>query len=333
MSREKTIKKSLFVLAIMAIMLFAMTITASAAGAVTGLKQTDTSTSSVQVSWSDNLGQTYRVLYSKSKTSGYVALSTYPSSSVSRYISGLSAGTAYYVKVESYVKQGYNDVLVATSSPIQVVTKPKDVDYSTIKQTAGTSKAISFKWAASAGATGYRVELDTGITVKTKIVSSPKAVMSATSGHKYTVTIKPYKKASSGYIAMSKYGTTKSGLYAAPVNPQNVAVYSKGNLTWDPNKSNEVTIGWDKNSYYNSSNTVTPNGCQVQVCALNGKTSLYVGTSSSYSYGTVKVTSLKARKAIKNKGFKVRIRSYIKTNDGVTIWSAWSPFKVVVPHA
>ena len=58
MSREKTIKKSLFVLAIMAIMLFAMTITASAAGAVTGLKQTDTSTSSVQVSWSDNLGQT-----------------------------------------------------------------------------------------------------------------------------------------------------------------------------------------------------------------------------------------------------------------------------------
>ena len=333
MRKENTIKKSLFVLAIMAIMLFAMTITASAAGAVTGLKQTDASTSSVQISWSDNPGQTYKVLYSKSKTSGYIALSSYPSSSVERYVSGLSAGTAYYVKVESYVRQGYNDVLVATSSPIQVVTKPKDIDYSTIKQTAGSSKAISFKWAASAGATGYRIELDTGATVKTKIVSSPKAVMSATSGRRYSVTIKPYKKSTSGYIAMTKYGTTKSGLYSAPVNPQNVAVYSKGNLTWDPNKSNEVTIGWDKNSFYNSNNTATPNGCQVQVCALNGKTSLYVGTSSSYSYGTVKVTSLKARKAIKNKGFKVRIRSYIKTSDGVTIWSAWSPFKVVVPQA
>lgn len=45
MRKENTIKKSLFVLAIMAIMLFAMTITASAAGAVTGLKQTDASTS------------------------------------------------------------------------------------------------------------------------------------------------------------------------------------------------------------------------------------------------------------------------------------------------
>lgn len=145
MRKENTIKKSLFVLAIMAIMLFAMTITASAASVVTGIKQIDSSTSSVEIQWNDIPGQSYRVLYSKSKTSGYVAANTNPSSSVSRYISGLSAGTAYYVKVESYVRQGYKDVLVATSAPVQVVTKPKDIDYSTIKQTAGTSKAISFK--------------------------------------------------------------------------------------------------------------------------------------------------------------------------------------------
>lgn len=326
MSREKTIKKSLFVLAIMAVMLFAMTITASAASAVTGLKQTDASTSSVDVQWNDNLGQSYKVLYSKSKTSGYVAASSYTTSRVTYSIYGLSAGTAYYVKVESYV----NDVLVATSAPIQVVTKPKDVDYSTIKQTAGSSKTVTIKWAASAGSTGYRVEIENNSVTKSRVVTGTSVSMPASSGNRYTVRVKPYKKSSAGYIAMSKYGSTKSGIYAAPINPQNLAVYSKDNLDWDPNESNNVTIGWNRNAYYDSNYAALPNGYQVQMCALDGKTSLYVGTTTSRR---VTVSSLKARKAIKNKGFKVRIRTYIKTSNGVAIWSAWSPFKVVVPQA
>ena len=333
MKRERTMKRSLIVLAIMTIMLFAMTITASAAGSVTKLRQTSASNSGVKVAWNANPGQEYRVYYSKSKNSGYVEDTSYTTSVSEWYISGLSAGTTYYVKVASYVEdKNWNEIYVATSAPIQVVTTPENVSSSSIKQTAGTSKTVTVKWTGVAGATGYRVEIEGKTGTKARVVTGTKASMPASSGRGYTVTVKPYRKSSSGFIAMDSSGTWAYGIYAAPVNPQNLAVARKDNLDWDPNESNEVKIGWDRNSFYSSAGESTPDGYQVQMCALDGRTSLYVGMATSYSC-QVKVTSLKARKAIKNKGFKVRIRTYIKTDSGVAIWSAWSPFKVVVPQA
>lgn len=333
MKKEKTMKRSLIVLAIMAIMLFAMTITASAAGSVTKLRQTSDSNSGVKVAWNANPGQKYRVYYSKSKNSGYVEDTSYTTSLSEWYISGLNAGATYYVKVASYVEDSnWNEIYVATSSPIQVVTTPSNVNSSSIKQTAGTSKTVTVKWTGVAGATGYRVEIEGKTGTKARVVTGTKVSMPASSGRGYTVTVKPYKKSSSGFIAMDSSGTWTYGVYAAPVNPQNLAVYSKNNLEWNPNESNEVKIGWDKNSFYSSTGEASPDGYQVQMCALDGKTSLYVGMASSYPC-QVKISSLKARKAIKNKGFKVRIRTYIKSDSGVAIWSAWSSFKVVVPQA
>lgn len=62
MRREKVFNRSLLILAIMSIMLFAMTITASAASAVTGLEQSGDSNTSVEVKWNANnsIGERYR---------------------------------------------------------------------------------------------------------------------------------------------------------------------------------------------------------------------------------------------------------------------------------
>lgn len=83
MRREKVFNRSLLLLAIMSIMLFAMTITASAASgrAVTNLQQTDDTKTGVTVQWSGNYGEEYLVYLSQDRSSGYQALSSYTSTS------------------------------------------------------------------------------------------------------------------------------------------------------------------------------------------------------------------------------------------------------------
>lgn len=75
MRREKVFNRSLLILAIMSIMLFAMTITASAASgsAVTNLQQTDDTKTGVTVQWSGNYGEEYLVYLSQNRSSGYQA--------------------------------------------------------------------------------------------------------------------------------------------------------------------------------------------------------------------------------------------------------------------
>ncbi len=66
---------------------------------------------------------------------------------------------------------------------------------------------------------------------------------------------------------------------------------------------NVITIGWKANPNYDY-----PTGYQVQIYSLNGKTRLY--TTKATTKTRVKINNAKVRKAINNKGFKVRIRAY-----------------------
>ena len=170
MSKERTFKKSLFVLEVMAVMVFAMTITASAASAVTGLKQTDAYTTSVEVKWTANLNEYYRVMVSQDRNKNYTKAGT--TSNGKYYVSGLQAGRTYYVKVQTINYNG-SDVYAETA-PLQVVTKPESVEYSSIKQTAGTRSSITMTWKKVAGATGYIVTKDGG---KSKSVTGTKATI------------------------------------------------------------------------------------------------------------------------------------------------------------
>ena len=328
MCEGKNIKKLFFILAIVSAVFFSITITASASEeSVNGLKQTNSSTSTVTLQWDKNVGQSYKVLYSKNKTSGYIADNNYTTSLSNWIISGLEAGTTYYVKIASYVSSNYDDVYVDTSEPIQVVTTPDDVESNTIKQIEDNSNRVIIKWNKVTGATGYRVELDSKYGKITRVVTGTMVSIPVLSGNRYTVLIKSYKKSSEGYSAISKYGVFRY-IYSIPRNAQNLADYNKENLEWDTN--NNITIRWTRNSYYNSNDSATPTGYQIQICELDGNTILYTGTTIS---NQITITSLKVRQAIKNKGFKVRIRAYVKINDEKLIWSGWSPFKVVIPQA
>lgn len=280
MRRDKVFNRSLLILAIMSIMLFAMTITASAASgrAVTNLQQTDDTKTGVTVQWSGNYGEEYLVYLSQDRSSGYQALSSYTSTSNKKYIYNLQAGRAYYVIVQTYV----NKQLVGQSDPLQVITTPESVDYKSIKQTSGTKNKIGLQWNRVSGVTGYVVAKISGSKVEAQ----------------YNVT------------------TNKATVPA-----------KAGTLIWSPAKSgNVITIGWKANPNYDY-----PTGYQVQIYSLNGKTRLY--TTKATTKTRVKINNAKVRKAINNKGFKVRIRAYKEANGGAKCWSDWSAFKTIIPQA
>lgn len=291
MRREKVFNRSLLILAIMSIMLFAMTITASAASgrAVTNLQQTDDTKTSVTVQWSGNYGEEYLVYLSQDRSSGYQALSSYTSTSNKKYIYNLQAGRAYYVIVQTYV----NKQLVGQSDPLQVVTTPENVNYKSIKQTSGTKNKIGLQWNSVSGVTGYVVAKISGSKVEAQYnVTTNKATVPAQAGTHYSgYYVYSYKRSESNYIALG-YGQSTGTLYSAPVNPQYVADAKAGTLIWSPAKSgNVITIGWKANPNYDY-----PTGYQVQIYSLNGKTRLY--TTKATTKTSVKINNAKVRKAI-----------------------------------
>lgn len=327
MSKTRTFNKSLLVLAIMSIMLFAMTITASAAS-MTTIKQTGGYDTSVDIKWNTSLGEYYKVYVSENKNSGYIRINGHSGSNDDsgdgeQYIYGLQAGRTYYVKIESlYKDENYDYHHKAWSKPFQVVTRPESVEYESIKQTAGTSKSVSVKWSKASGATGYKVGLEDG---KTKNVTSTKATISASAGKRCYVEVTAYRKSSSGYVAYAST-TTSHAVYTSPTKPYNVAKASEKNLTWRPNKSSNVTVEWDDKYDYQY---ITGYGYQMQLYSVDGKK---ITTVKNIKNDYYKITSAKVCKVIKNKGFKVRVRSYLK-NDNAVVYSAWSPITTVIPQA
>jgi len=328
MKREKVFNRSLLILAIMSIMLFAMTITASAASAVTGLEQSGDSNTSVEVKWNANnsIGERYRLAYDTSRT-GSFSNTTYTTSDTKLRIYGLQTGCTYYVKVQTMV----GNKVAAETSPIQVVTSPNYVDYKSIKQTSGTKNKIGLSWNSVSGVSGYLVAKYDGTKLNEKAsftVKTNKATISAQAGNHYNgYRIITYKISESGYVALSDYYASTGTLYAAAVNPQYLADAKAGTLVWKPaTKGNVITIGWKPNPNYDR-----PSGYQVQIYSIDGKKRLY--TTKVTTKREITINNAKLRKAINNRGFKVRIRSYQEANGGVKCWSDWSAFKTIVPQA
>ena len=176
--------------------------------------------------------------------------------------------------------------------------------------------------------TGYVVAKISGSKVEAQYnVTTNKATVPAQAGTHYSgYYVYSYKRSESNYIALG-YGQSTGTLYSAPVNPQYVADAKAGTLIWSPAKSgNVITIGWKANPNYDY-----PTGYQVQIYSLNGKTRLY--TTKATTKTRVKINNAKVRKAINNKGFKVRIRAYKEANGGAKCWSDWSAFKTIIPQA
>lgn len=323
MRRERSFRKSLLFLAVMSIMIFAMSITASAAAK--NIKQTKGRENSVSVSWSGtNDSDRYILYYSKTGKAGtYKAESSRPSSLREVYLRKLTAGSSYYVKVVSYKQNSdYTYTKYATSSALQVVTAPASIKYSDILQTAGTPTSVTASWKKSAGASGYIVSKNDGAS---KAIAKNSIKVSASAGKHYKITVTPYKKSKSGFVAKA-YSTSNSYILSSPSTPMYVANGAKGNLSWIPtNKRSYPTIYWNTNP----NDYTYPAGYQVEVYTVDGKKKLSSGSCTSRN---ISITNSRVNAVIKNKGFKVRVRSYIK-NDKAVCYSKWSAMNTIIPEA
>jgi hypothetical protein len=330
MREKKVLSKSLLLLAITSIMLFAMSITSFAASTVTNVTQTDSSESSVTITYSGDVqAYGYYVYYSKDNKSWVrkdKATDKYPdvyaSSGNEARISGLDAGTAYYVMlVPVYRDANYNYTAQTDkrSGTITVVTTPKQV--TAVSQTKATASTVTLKWAASAGANRYYVYRGYSSPTLVANVTGTTATIKAAAGSEESYYVFPVKVSALNYRAISDYGKGVSAK-AAPGKVSKLASAKYGNLNWK-SSGTTVTVYWDRNANAD----YIPDGYKVEIYSVDGKKKL-----KTYNI-TKKYTSYKKFniKSIKNKGFKIRVCGYVTVN-GKKCYGSWSSKVTVIPQ-
>lgn len=304
------------IVAMVAMSLVAFGETQQKPGTVTGLKQTDANTSSVDIQWDADITPDcrYEVWMSTTGQEGSFILKEDSCYNAKKLIDGLTAGKTYYVKVRAFTSTGYgtNEVKMYAdnySAVIPVVTKPNEAK--NVKQTAATTSSVTLNWDKVEGATGYYIYNESGSNKKliADVATNTATIKGLKATGSYTFVVYSYRKAGS-YAAVNTWGTS---IYNSSIKliPSKVSARKiVADYYWSSIK--EINIKWNP--------TTRAEG--YQVCAYNYNSSKPVFTK------TVSYENCTIEKMVKNKFFKVKIRAYTVVN-GVKKYGAWSDFKYI----
>lgn len=164
-----------------------------------------------------------------------------------------------------------------------------------------------------------------GVKVAEVKGSQTSVKIKAKAGTQSTYYVYPVRVSSTGYEAIYSYNYESiSGVKTAPKAPVKVASLAYNNISWDKYSRTKVTVGWDRND----NNKFYEQGYRIAVYSVDGKKKLKTYNITN-SYTRSKTFSLKT---IKNKGFRVKVSSYVVVN-GKKCYSKWSKTKVVIPQA
>lgn len=321
-NRNLSILKA-FIFVMMAVCFFSNgTLKASAASEVKGLTQTRSEEDSVTVSWKSLKNAYGYDVFILSGNGKYKRLTNKTcdvvgSKNTKKKISNLTSSRTYYVVVKAvYKKENGKYKIGPAGKRLEVVTSPSKTAKSTIKQIKATPHYIRFKWDKVRGANRYIVYVND----KKKAVVKKNAVsIRVRTGSVNNVRVVPVKRSSSGFMA--KGGNIEAyDFYSSPKRPKRVAAFRYNNLLWQPTESNTVTIGWTKAA----GDKYDPTGYQMEVYSLEGRRlNLYYSTKTKLS---INIPS------VENKGFKVRVRAYVKIN-GKKYFGKWTDMQTVIPQA
>ncbi|MCI8326906.1 MAG: fibronectin type III domain-containing protein [Lachnospiraceae bacterium] len=325
--KKKKQTKLMFVKAITALVLTVlvfcasgvMTKAATAPGQVTGLKQTNASTTWVELEWTAQLmnGVKYSVQIYDNSTGQWVEKDT--TSTNSKMVMGLTAGTSYRMRVQAYVTENSGKVFGAASSELEVVTLP-NTSVESLKHTGSTKDSITLSWAPVPNANTYLVEYKRA-DVNSTAMQSVKTNQTKITLKKlkldteYTVQVSPGRKTSDGKFEKYNHYTSK---YYVPVTPSKV----KGlEVPYYWQSLGEIKVKCDRNK--------VADGYDWQLyTAYKGKKDKKVKTESkSTDYNYISKSVLK-----QHNFYKVRVRAYILDDNGKKYFSPWTSWKYTCPQ-
>lgn len=308
MEKKRVFSKSLILLAITSIMLFAMSITSMAATNQTmNVHQTGGDDDTITLEWSSRLGYDhYDVEFSQDGVN-WAYMEDTSSPKVTIY-NNLSTGSTYYARVKAY-KQGHilgdhDESTALVSESILVCTAPNKP--TNLKQTKATKNSITMTWNAVPGATSYQIFIWEDWSYQLVGASNTNSVtikgLSASSRRSYYVAS---VKNVNGYDAV---GSKSDDLYAKTL-PKKVTRMAINNL-WANIRSCQ----------YKWTTVENADGYQYEVTSLNGKKKYYKKTTTSdnffgdaYPVGTFT---------------KARVRAYVEIN-GKKTYGPWSDYEYV----
>lgn len=298
----------------------------AAAVAPTDLAQTDASTSSVTVEWTQSLSvDYYEVQISETGAAGsYVSKTTYASDY--RTISGLAAGKTYWVQVRACSPEYSNWVT------LKVDTAPNNI--TTLTQTNAAKNSVTYSWSPVSGATGYllykALPSDSAWT-QIGTTASTSYTLTVPANSEYDVAVLPYRNAANSkiYVAYPTSYPKSITCVSAPTAPNGLDIVG-GNP-----KSNTYKFYWEPTSVYDNTD-----GYEIEVYQMktNGKTTrLKKATKSGFGYGSsssgyYSYTEIKNAKLTTNAS-RFRVRAYVQLSNGKKIYSPWSSYKNYVPQA
>ena len=307
MEKKRVFSKSLILLAITSIMLFAMSITSMAATETNmNIQQTNAGDSYVEIKWQKYLGQDIHYHVELSYDGVNWAMQDW-NTSPSITISDLSPDSTYYVRVAVYnsywhEKDASEDgVCVAVSTKQAICTKPSKVQ--NLRQTKATKNSISMTWDAVAGASSYKILIFENYDYKTVATSKTNSVtikgLDASSNIEY-------------YVAAVK---NVNGYEAVGDRSESV------DMKTVPKKVTRVAITdlYDniKVCYYGWTSCENADGYQYEITSLNGKKKYYKATTTS--------TSARLTTYPVGAFTKARVRAYVEIN-GKKTYGPWSDY-------
>ena len=182
------------------------------AGAVTGLKATQKSETSVDLSWNAASGaQKYQVNIATSSSGPWKAIKSVTGTSAP-VSNGISAGNTYYFMVQAYTEGSSGERYYGPQSNVASVkiNKAGAVGQVTNLTVSASGTTVNLTWKAAPNATKYEVQMSTtsgsGFKSQKSVSGTSAPISNLTKGKTYYFRIMPFKESSGKRV----YGTPSS---------------------------------------------------------------------------------------------------------------------------